>query len=111
MDEGRPSLPSDVTEQVEIEVKYEGYIKRQQRQVERFRKSENQLIPEELDYADVYGLRPEARQKLAAIRPRSVGQASRIAGVTPADISVLLIHLSAAVREHAQTSEGGIAGK
>ena len=109
LDPDRAPLPADVTEQVEINIKYRGYIERQMRQVERFKKSEDQLIPEDLDYADVYGLRLEARQKLSAVRPRSVGQASRIAGVTPADISVLLIHLSAASREHARSSEGGSA--
>ena len=93
LDENRPELPEDVTEQVEINLKYEGYILRQLQQVEQFKKMENKKIPEELDYEDIGSLRKEARQKLMAIRPASVGQASRISGVSPADISVLLVYL------------------
>ena len=93
IDENRPDLPIDVQEQVNIQIKYDGYIKRQMKQVERFKKLEESLIPEDICYADVYGLRTEAAQKLENLRPRSIGQASRISGVSPADISVLLIHL------------------
>lgn len=93
LDSGRKSLPPDVIEQVNINVKYEGYISRQLRQVEQFKKMEAKLIPETLDYNDVSGLRIEARQKLSEIKPHSVGQASRISGVSPADISVLLIYM------------------
>jgi len=93
LDRERPTLSEDVTEQVEINLKYEGYIVRQLRQVEQFKKLENKKIPESLNYEDVGSLRIEARQKLIAIRPASVGQASRISGVSPADISVLLVYL------------------
>ncbi|MFX4262962.1 tRNA uridine-5-carboxymethylaminomethyl(34) synthesis enzyme MnmG [Pelotomaculum propionicicum] len=88
-----PDLPEEVREQVEIQLKYEGYIKKQQAQVERFKKMEEKKIPLDLDYAEVGGLKAEAREKLEQVRPVSIGQASRIAGVTPADISVLLIYL------------------
>ncbi len=90
---GEASLPRDVIEQVEIEIKYEGYIVRQLRQVEQYKKMEKKAIPEELNYDDVPSLRIEARQKLKQFRPVSVGQASRISGVSPADISVLLVYL------------------
>ena len=93
LDKERVSLPLDVIEQVNINIKYEGYITRQLKQVEQFKKLEVKLIPEDLDYNDISGLRIEARQKLTAVRPHSVGQASRISGVTPADISVLLIYM------------------
>ncbi len=93
IDPGRPSLPMDVQEQVNINNKYEGYIKRQMSQVKQFKKMEKKRIPENIDYDDVGSLRIEARQKLAKIRPSSIGQASRISGVSPADISVLLIYL------------------
>ena len=93
MDPGREWLPDDVTEQVEIEIKYEGYIDRQLRQVEQFKKMEKKKIPENLDYDEVPSLRIEARQKLKSFRPVSVGQASRISGVSPADISVLVVYL------------------
>ena len=93
IDEDRPELPDDVKEQVNINLKYEGYIKRQLRQVEQFKKLENKKIPESIDYDEVYSLRKEANQKLKEFRPESVGQASRISGVSPADISVLLIYL------------------
>lgn len=93
IDTERKSLPDDVIEQVEIEIKYEGYIERQMKQVEQFKKMEKKRIPPDLDYQDVSSLRLEARQKLTAYKPVSVGQASRISGVSPADISVLLIYL------------------
>ena len=93
IDKKRPELPWDVKQQVEINLKYEGYIKRQMKQVEQFKKLEAKKIPEDLDYEKVGSLRIEARQKLEAYRPISIGQASRISGVSPADISVLLIYL------------------
>lgn len=93
IDPKRKPLPVDVTEQVEIEVKYEGYIDRQLKQVEHYKKMERKKIPADLDYNDVGSLRLEARQKLIAYKPVSVGQASRISGVSPADISVLLVYL------------------
>ncbi len=93
-DPERSPLPSDVIEQVEIEIKYEGYIERQLRQVEAFKKMENKLIPSDINYDDIESLRLEARQKLKKFLPVSVGQASRISGVSPADISVLLIYLN-----------------
>ena len=93
IDPKRVPLPDDVIEQVEIEVKYEGYIERQMRQVEQYKKMEKKRIPADLDYNDISSLRLEARQKLIAYKPVSVGQASRISGVSPADISVLLIYL------------------
>jgi len=86
-------LPDDVTEQVEINLKYEGYIKRQFQQVEQFKKLESKKIPEDIDYSKVSSLRLEATQKLSKFRPESVGQAARISGVSPADISVLLVYL------------------
>ena len=93
IDADRKPLPGDVIEQVEIEIKYEGYISRQLKQVAQFKKMESKKIPENLDYNDVKSLRLEARQKLIESRPVSIGQASRISGVSPADISVLLIYL------------------
>lgn len=93
VDKERKPLPEEVTDQVEIELKYEGYIKRQMQQVEQFKKMENKKIPENLDYDEVPSIRIEARQKLKLVRPENVGQASRISGVSPADISVLLIYL------------------
>ena len=93
IDDNRPELPRDVAEQVNIELKYEGYINRQMRQVDQFIKLETKKIPDNIDYHDVYSLRKEAEQKLSEIRPSSVGQASRISGVSPADISVLLVYL------------------
>ena len=93
IDKNRPELPWDVKQQVEINLKYEGYIKRQLKQVEQFKKLEAKKIAEDLDYEKVGSLRIEARQKLEAYRPISIGQASRISGVSPADISVLLIYL------------------
>lgn len=93
IDPERTSLPEDVAEQVEIEIKYEGYIERQLKQVEHYKKMEKKKIPADLDYNEVGSLRLEARQKLIAYKPVSVGQASRISGVSPADISVLLVYL------------------
>ena len=93
LDPDRPDLPEAVREQVNINIKYEGYIKRQMRQVGQFAKTEKKKIPEDLNYDDVPSLRIEARQKLKETRPESIGQASRIAGVSPADISVLLVYL------------------
>ncbi len=95
IDEGRPELPEDVIEQVDIHVKYEGYIKRQERQVEQFKKMEEKKIPADINYAEIPSLRIEAKQKLEELRPDSIGQASRISGVSPADISVLLVYLKA----------------
>lgn len=93
LDSERKWLPDDVIEQVEIEIKYEGYIERQLRQVEQFKKMEKKKIPDDLNYDNVPSLRLEARQKLKSFHPISVGQASRISGVSPADISVLLVYL------------------
>ena len=93
IDEGRPELSRSIREQVGITVKYEGYIKRQLQQVEQFKKLETRKLPKDIDYKEVHGLRLEARQKLNQIKPESVGQASRITGVSPADISVLLVYL------------------
>ena len=93
IDEDRPELSWRVREQVNIQIKYEGYIEKQMHEVERFKKTEGRLIPESIDYNNIEGLRLEARQKLSRIRPANVGQASRISGVSPADISVLLIYL------------------
>ena len=93
LDKERQPLPKDVIEQVEIEIKYEGYIVRQKRQVEQYKKMEKKAIPEDIDYDDISSLRLEARQKLKEFRPISVGQASRISGVSPADVSVLLVYL------------------
>ena len=93
IDPDRQPLSEDIKEQVEIEIKYEGYIVRQLRQVEQFKKMENKSIPKDLDYDEVPSLRLEARQKLKMFRPISVGQASRISGVSPADVSVLLVYL------------------
>ena len=93
IDENRPELPYDVEEQVNINIKYDGYIKRQMRQVEQFKKLENKKIPEDINYDEIQSLRIEAKQKLNAIRPASIGQASRISGVSPAGVSVLLVYL------------------
>ena len=92
-DPGNPGLPQAVTEEVEIQVKYAGYLLRQERQVEEFKKEESRLLPPDMDYSSIKGLRLEAQQKLDAIRPLSIGQAGRISGVSPADIAVLLIYL------------------
>lgn len=101
MDKNRPELPQDVIEQVEIMISYDGYIKRQIDQVESFKKLENKRIPENIDYDRIYGLRTEARERLKKVMPGSVGQASRISGVNPADISILLIYLEQQKRKKA----------
>ena len=93
IDDNRPDLPYDVEEQVNINIKYDGYIRRQMRQVEQFKKLENKKIPDNIDYNEIKSLRIEAKQKLSQIRPASIGQASRISGVSPADVSVLLVYL------------------
>ena len=93
IDEERPELDLAVQEEVEIQVKYEGYIKMEEEQVEKFEKMEHKKLPEDIDYENIKGLRIEARQKLNKIKPTSIGQASRISGVSPADINVLLIYL------------------
>ena len=93
VDPNRPELDYDVVEQVNINIKYDGYIKRQQRQVEQFKKLESKLIPEDINYDEIQSLRIEAKQKLNEMRPSSIGQASRISGVSPADVSVLLVYL------------------
>ena len=103
IDTGRPELPEDVREQVNIEIKYEGYIRRQRTQVQAFKKMEKRKIPENFDYDEVPSLRIEARQKLKKIRPVSLGQASRIAGVSPADISVLLVYMESREKKNAET--------
>ena len=92
-DPDRPALPAAVTDEVEIQIKYAGYLARQEKQVEAFRKEEQTLLPEDMDYMAIAGLRVEAREKLSAIRPVSIGQAGRISGVSPADIAVLLIYM------------------
>ena len=93
IDKNRKNLPEDVAQQVDINIKYGGYIKRQMRQVEQFKKLENKKIPEDINYDEIKSLRIEAKQKLNQIRPASIGQASRISGVSPADVSVLLVYL------------------
>lgn len=93
IDEGRSPLPDAVTEQVEIKLKYEGYIQRQIAQVEQFKKLETKLLPQKQDYSEIHGLRLEARQKLNEVQPKSLGQASRISGVSPSDMSVLIVWL------------------
>ena len=93
IDEDRPDIERDAMEEVNISIKYEGYIKLEEAQVEKFKKLENKKLDENIDYDEIKGLRLEARQKLNKIKPISVGQASRISGVSPADISVLLIYL------------------
>jgi len=92
-DPNRPGLPESVTEEVQIQIKYAGYLARQEKQVQEFKKEEQRRLPENLDYNAIAGLRLEARQKLSEIRPISIGQAGRISGVSPADIAVLLIYL------------------
>lgn len=103
IDSERPDLPAEVREQVNINIKYEGYIVRQRKQVEHFKKLEKKKIPDDIDYDEVNSLRLEARQKLKALRPVSIGQASRISGVSPADISVLLVYLEQ--RKYRQESQ------
>lgn len=104
VDTERPDLTEDVIEQVMIELRYEGYIKRQQQQVEQFKRLEKRLIPEDIDYNEVTSLRLEAKQKLEQVRPISIGQASRISGVSPADISMLLVYLEQ--RNRSMKNEG-----
>ena len=102
IDSGRPEFPAELTdevsEQINIAIKYDGYIRRQKRQVEQFKKLENKKIPDDMDYDKVKSLRLEALQKLKEYRPVSIGQASRISGVSPADISVLLVYLEEFMR-------------
>ena len=93
IDENRPELREQVREEVEIQVKYDGYIKLQEAQVEKFKKMEKKLLPENINYEEINGISLEARQKLNKHKPHSIGQASRISGVSPADISVLLVYL------------------
>lgn len=93
VDPKRSKLPEDVQEQVNINIKYDGYIKRQMKQVEQFKKMEEKKIPENINYDEIQSLRIEAKQKLNLYRPINIGQASRISGVSPADISVLLVYL------------------
>ena len=93
IDKDRPELSREIAQEVNIQIKYEGYIKKQIEQVEKFKKLENRIIPEDTDYEKISGLRLEAISKLQQIRPRSVGQASRISGVSPSDMNVLLIYL------------------
>jgi tRNA uridine 5-carboxymethylaminomethyl modification enzyme len=93
IDPERPALSRQVREEVEIQLKYEGYIQKQDRQVVQFKKLEEKRIPEGIDYADIQGLRLEAVEKLKSVRPMSIGQASRISGVNPADIAVLHVYL------------------
>ena len=94
IDKNRPQYSAGVREQVNINIKYQGYIRRQMKQVEQFKKLESKLIPEDINYDEIQSLRLEAKQKLNQIRPSSIGQASRISGVSPADVSVLLVYLS-----------------
>ena len=103
IDPDRHPLPADVIEQIDISIKYEGYIKRQTEQVHQFKKLEKRMIPAYLNYDDVSNLRKEARQKLKDIKPENIGQASRISGVSPADISVLLVYLK--MKQHDVESE------
>ncbi|MBO4734336.1 MAG: tRNA uridine-5-carboxymethylaminomethyl(34) synthesis enzyme MnmG, partial [Clostridia bacterium] len=93
-DKDRPVLPDRVCEKVEIEIKYEGYIARQAKQVEEMKRLESRVIPDDIDYNSIHGLRLEAREKLTKIRPENIGRAARISGVSPADISVLLVWLN-----------------
>ena len=92
-DPDRPDLPFEVTQEAEIMIKYDGYISREIKEVARFHRLEEKRLPEDVDYSTIHGLRIEAQQKLNKLKPESVGQASRISGVSPADISVLLVYL------------------
>ena len=94
IDENRPELSRQEQEEIEIQIKYEGYIKLQEAQVEKFKKLEEKILPDNIDYEEIKGISLEGRQKLNKFKPRSIGQASRISGVSPADVSVLLIYLS-----------------
>ena len=100
LDPSRPELSADIVEQVEISVKYAGYIQRQQKQVEDLRKLESHAIPKNIDYNSIQGLRLEAREKLSAVCPLDLGQAGRISGVSPADIAALMIYLENTKKEH-----------
>ena len=102
IDEERPELTKEEREEVNIQIKYEGYIKLQLEQIEAFKKLEQKKIPENIDYEDVKGIRIEARQKLEKFKPTSIGQASRISGISPADISVLLIYMQTLKGEKAE---------
>lgn len=105
LDEWLASQSADALELAEISVKYEGYLDRQRAQIEQFRRSEEVLIPDEIDYMSLETLRIEARQKLAARRPRSIGQAARIPGVSPGDVAALMIYIEKYRREHREDSE------
>ena len=93
IDEERPKLSKQEKEEVEIQIKYEGYIQMQEAQVEKFKKLESKILPEDVDYENIKGISLEGRQKLNQFKPHSIGQASRISGVSPADVSVLLVYL------------------
>lgn len=108
-DSSRPPLPDEIFEQVEIDLKYEGYIKRQQAQIDEMRRLEGKKLPEGINYPSITGLRKEAQEKLQKIRPENVGQASRISGVSPADISVLLIYLAAGQKR--RETDSALTGK
>ena len=101
MQAGNDDLPLDVKEQVEIQIKYEGYIKKANEQVDRMLKLEDKKIPEDIDYDAINGLSGEAKERLKKVRPLSVGQASRTAGVTPSDISILLVYIEQGARAKA----------
>jgi tRNA uridine 5-carboxymethylaminomethyl modification enzyme len=100
VDVDRPIVDEEIYRQCEIQIKYKGYIKKQMKQIKKFKKLEKKLLPETIDYHAIEGLRIEARQKLDKIQPASLGQASRISGVSPADINVLLIYLEKLKREN-----------
>ena len=93
LDPNRPELPTEVTEQVEIQIKYAGYIKRQEIQVKRFKKLENYKIPKDIDYFKLHGISHEGKERFSEIQPISLGQAKRIPGITPADITALMINI------------------
>lgn len=99
IDPDRPKLDKQEKEEVEIQIKYEGYIKMQEAQVERFKKLETKILPEDISYEEIKGISLEGRQKLDKFKPYSIGQASRISGVSPADISVLLVYLEQKKKE------------
>ena len=100
IDQTRPELPQVIKDGAEIRIKYQGYIALEEKRIEKFRKMERKLLPPEIDYNDIGGLRIEAKQKLSQFRPLSIGQAARISGVSPADISVLLVYLELKRREN-----------
>jgi len=105
LDQERSELRDDIWKQCEVQIKYEGYIKKQLQQIAKFKKLESLKLPEEMDYASIEGLRLEARQKLDQVKPDSIGQASRISGVSPADISVLMVYMEQQKRKKAQSNE------